>query len=87
MRNDRSAPLIALRRDADRNSAAVMTHARRASIESSARRLPLFNPRDIYAHHDIGVTVAASVRFSQGERERDVFLKTSVFSRKKTFNF
>jgi len=69
MRNDRSAPLIALRRDADRNSAAVLTHARRALIESSARRLPLFNPRDIYAHHDIGVT-GASMKFSQGEKKK-----------------
>lgn len=43
------------RRDAGRNSAAPATHARRAPIESPARRQSLFNPCDIYAHDGSGV--------------------------------
>lgn len=44
------APLVGLRRDTGRNSAALEAHVRRTPIESPARQLPLFNPCDIYAH-------------------------------------
>lgn len=52
-------------RDAGRNSAAPATHARRAPIESPARRQSLFNPCDIYAHDSSGVVKSLTVWISR----------------------